>query len=173
MNTPLAYFLTFTCYGTWLHGDDRGSVDREHNSPGTPVLPPDGERKAREDDDLAEPPYQLDAPRRQVTLRALCEIARRKGWMLHAVHVRSNHVHMVVTADGTAERVLNDFKSGQPSPEQGVPGRAGSEALDAPRQHSLSLDRGSRRGKGALRPAWPGRPAGTIPEPSRARSGAE
>jgi hypothetical protein len=24
---PLAYLTTFRCYGTWLHGDDRGSVE--------------------------------------------------------------------------------------------------------------------------------------------------
>lgn len=38
---PLAYLLTFRCYGTWLHGDARGSVDREHNTYGTPCLDPD------------------------------------------------------------------------------------------------------------------------------------
>ncbi len=110
MNIPLAYFLTFTCYGTWLHGDERGSVDREHNVPGTPVIPPDAARHARERDNLAQLPYRLDEARRQVALHALCEIAQRKGWTLHAVHVRSNHVHLVVTADGPPERILNDFK---------------------------------------------------------------
>jgi hypothetical protein len=34
---PLAYLITFPTYGTWLHGDERGSVDRDHNLPGTPV----------------------------------------------------------------------------------------------------------------------------------------
>jgi REP element-mobilizing transposase RayT len=111
MNTPLAYFLTFTCYGTWLHGDERGSVDRGHNAPLSPVLPPDPDRRAGEWATLAEPPYLLDGPRRQVTLQALCEIAGRKGWTLHAVHVRSNHVHIIVTAEGPPERVLNDFKT--------------------------------------------------------------
>jgi len=28
-----AYLITFTTYGTWVHGDERGSVDREHNIP--------------------------------------------------------------------------------------------------------------------------------------------
>src|ERR1700674_1130034 len=28
---PLAYLITFRCYGTWLHGDKRGSIDRFHN----------------------------------------------------------------------------------------------------------------------------------------------
>jgi len=38
MDQPLAYFLTWQCYGCWLHGDPRGSVDSEHNRYGTPVL---------------------------------------------------------------------------------------------------------------------------------------
>jgi REP element-mobilizing transposase RayT len=111
MGTPLAYLITFTCYGTWLHGDERGSVDDEHNAPETPVLPPDPQRRRREQDQLTEQPYLLDVPRRQITLAALCEIAQRKGWMLHAAHVRSNHVHIVVTASAAPERVLNDVKA--------------------------------------------------------------
>src|SRR5208283_2096259 len=105
MNAPLAYFFTFTCHGTWLHGDERGSVDREHNAPGMPVLPANEDRRACELEALSEPPYHLDRPRRQITLDALCEIARRKDWALHAVHVRTNHVHIVVTAEGSAERI--------------------------------------------------------------------
>jgi len=79
MNTPLGYFLTFTCYGTWLHGDERGSVDREHNIPGTPILPPDTNRRGRERNGLSQPPYLLDQAHRQVALHALYEIAQRKG----------------------------------------------------------------------------------------------
>ena len=37
-NIPLAYFITFRAYGTWLHGDERGSVDRLHNTFGSPSL---------------------------------------------------------------------------------------------------------------------------------------
>ncbi|MDQ3490280.1 MAG: hypothetical protein M3449_04330 [Acidobacteriota bacterium] len=28
---PLAFLTTFRTYGTWLHGDKRGSIDRFHN----------------------------------------------------------------------------------------------------------------------------------------------
>jgi len=28
-DTPLAYFISFRSYGTWLHGDKRGSIDRK------------------------------------------------------------------------------------------------------------------------------------------------
>ena len=43
LSDPLAYFISFACYGCRLHGDDRGSVDLRHNLYGTPVLPPDSE----------------------------------------------------------------------------------------------------------------------------------
>ena len=71
----------------------------------------DAERQARERKQLRESPYHLDALRRQATLHAICEIARRKRWLLHAVHVRTKHVHVVVTAGGPPERVMNDIKT--------------------------------------------------------------
>ena len=37
---PLGFLITFRCYGTWLDGDERGSIDRGHNSPGEPLLEP-------------------------------------------------------------------------------------------------------------------------------------
>ena len=36
----LAYLITFRSYGTWLHGDDRGSIDRFHNRYKSPYIPP-------------------------------------------------------------------------------------------------------------------------------------
>ena len=47
MPWPLAYFLTWTTYGTRLYGDRRGSVDRAHNQRGTPVLATDAARESR------------------------------------------------------------------------------------------------------------------------------
>jgi hypothetical protein len=46
----LAYFITFTTYGTWLHGMDKelGSVDVRHNAYATPFLGPDARRMSRE-----------------------------------------------------------------------------------------------------------------------------
>ncbi len=108
---PLAYFITFSCYGTWLHGDDRGSVDLDHNQVGAPLLPSDPVRRRTEERSLAQPPYSLDEPRRQVVLAAVLEVARHRGWTLLAAHVRSRHVHVVVSAGCPPERVLNDLKS--------------------------------------------------------------
>jgi hypothetical protein len=43
---PLAYFITFSCYGSRMHGADDGSVDVAHNQPGTAFLPADSKRRA-------------------------------------------------------------------------------------------------------------------------------
>ncbi len=39
---PLAYLISFRCYGTWLHGDKRGSMSRKQNKYGTPRIAPNG-----------------------------------------------------------------------------------------------------------------------------------
>ena len=108
---PLAYFITFTCYGTWLHGDERGSVDCAHNQYGTEFLPADQEARNQIQSAMREPPYSLDEPRRKIVLRAIIELAKTKKCQLFAVHIRSNHVHIVVRASQPIERVMNDCKS--------------------------------------------------------------
>ncbi len=37
---PLAFLITFRCYGTWLHGDQSGSIDRFHNRYKSPYIEP-------------------------------------------------------------------------------------------------------------------------------------
>jgi hypothetical protein len=32
------YFITFRCYGSWLHGDQRGSIDWRHRAYKSPLL---------------------------------------------------------------------------------------------------------------------------------------
>jgi REP element-mobilizing transposase RayT len=108
---PLAYFISFTTYGTWLHGRDPGSVDRDHNAVGTPVLPPDEKRERSEQHQLREAPYLLTPERRQVVRETICEVAKHRGWRLWAAHVRTNHVHIIVSAAQKPERVMADFKA--------------------------------------------------------------
>jgi hypothetical protein len=43
----LAYLITFTTYGTRLHGSAKGSVDDEHNAYGTPLVQTDTNRELR------------------------------------------------------------------------------------------------------------------------------
>ncbi len=111
MDEPLAYFITFTTYGTWLHGRDTGSVDREHNQPGTPFLPADAAREQARRRQMAQPEYTLDDERRRVVLATILEVAKHRRWKVWAVHVRTNHVHVVVSAAAKPEKVMNDFKA--------------------------------------------------------------
>src|SRR5262245_15318326 len=107
-----AYFITFTCYGTHLHGDDRGSVDLDHNVYGTPVLPPDVPRFAGRRQALTHPPYELAGLRPWIVRDAIVALAGKRGWTLWAAHVRTEHLHAVVTAPGCdIHRAMNDLKA--------------------------------------------------------------
>jgi REP element-mobilizing transposase RayT len=113
---PLAYFLTWTTYGTWLHGDARGSIDLDHNRPGNPVLPGDAQRAARARARMHELPLTLSPRQRETVAHAVRDHAAHRGWAIHALNVRSNHVHVVIdcrTREGcpAPERVLRELKA--------------------------------------------------------------
>ena len=61
MNDPLAYFISFSTYGVWLHGRDIGSVDKQHNQYGIPFLPANEEKHAKAHANMREAAYVLDA----------------------------------------------------------------------------------------------------------------
>ena len=107
---PAAYLITFTCYGTHLHGDASGSVDGQHNIPGTPHLPASEARLAASKSRMKRDAYGLDSRRRTVVLESVKELCSRRKWDLRAAHVRSNHVHLVVSTEASPERVLRDAK---------------------------------------------------------------
>jgi REP element-mobilizing transposase RayT len=111
MNQPLAYFITFTTYGTWLQGRSPGSVDRSHNQYGSPLLPSETERETQQRAKMRQPEYRLDEARRGVVLKTIVEVASHRKWKLWAAHVRSNHAHVVVTSPDKPEKVMMDLKA--------------------------------------------------------------
>jgi len=94
-----------------LHGDAHGSVDRAHNLPGSRLFEARPGRVAAELRKMDQPPYGMDRGRRRVVMDALLERCQQQHWTLLAAHVRTNHVHMVVAAEASPERVMNDVKS--------------------------------------------------------------
>ena len=109
---PLGYLITFRTYGTWLHGEDRGSVDRRHyNRYGDPDMPPNKKLRTDEQDELRSDPVVLDPAQRQVVESAIREVCENRGYALHAVNARSNHVHSVVGAACKPEHVMDSFKA--------------------------------------------------------------
>lgn len=111
MSTPLAYFLTWSCYGTWLHGDERGSVDREHNEFATPYLTPNAPLVATRAHALKHPPFTLNTSTREVVDTAIREHASVKSWTIRAINVRTTHVHVIISGDATPERMLDQLKA--------------------------------------------------------------
>lgn len=107
---PIAYLLTWTCYGTRLRGDERGWVSRDNRAYGDPLSPPDEALESRDKQRLKFPPYHLDERGREISLRAILEACHFREWDLLAAHVRTNHVHVVVSGAGRPERILADLK---------------------------------------------------------------
>jgi len=108
---PLAYLITFTCYGTWLHGDKRGSVDRDHNQFGEPFVEGDDEREQKEFKRLKHAPVYLTPEQRDHIAQSLREVCEFRGWKLLEVNVRTNHVHVVVAAQDEPKKIVRDLKS--------------------------------------------------------------
>jgi len=107
----MTYLITFVCYGCHLHGYESGSVDRGHNLPGSRVIEADAARLSAEQRRMEQPPYVLDAIRREVVLASLRERCSAQQCRLLAAHVRTTHVHIVVEGDSRPERIMNDLKS--------------------------------------------------------------
>lgn len=106
------YLITFRCYGTWLHGDDRGSVDRRwHNHYGAPMIKPDAEKVTRKTGLMKSDAFLLGAKERDVVERAIREVCSVRGYPLFAINVRTNHAHVATGNAGRPERIMDSFKA--------------------------------------------------------------
>src|SRR5712692_857600 len=89
---PLAYLITFRCYGTWLHGDERGSYRRSHGViSGVSRIAPKAGLKRAETEQLNHPPVSLNAEQRVVVEKAVREVCLHRKYDLRAINVRTNH----------------------------------------------------------------------------------
>jgi REP element-mobilizing transposase RayT len=105
------YLITFACYGCHIHGNESGSVDREHNTFGGRLVEADAARVLAARKRMDQPSYSMDSNRRDAVLAAVIERCSERRWSLRAAHVRANHVHIVVEAGVRPERIMNDLKS--------------------------------------------------------------
>ncbi len=103
----LAYFSTWTTYGTWLPGDERGWFER-----GQGIQPADLMRNLEAALRMAADAVTLDLQQRCLVEKTIADHCAIRNWMLHAVNCRSNHVHVVVTAaDRAIEVPREQFKA--------------------------------------------------------------
>jgi hypothetical protein len=108
---PLAYFLTMHTYGTWLHGEDRGSVDNLHRNYGEPFVPPDPVRNADMLARMSEDALTLDELQRASVQASMLTTIEIRQWRALALHTRTTHVHVVLVAVETPEHVMDLLKS--------------------------------------------------------------
>jgi REP element-mobilizing transposase RayT len=136
---PLAYLISFRSYGTWLHGDARGSTDRFHNRYRAPHIKPTPKWEELNKRSLKSDPVILNASQRASVKAAIQENCDKRGWTLHALNARTNHVHSVVSIGYLKpERALNAFKANATRHMR----RDGNWN----HEHSPWADKGSKRG---------------------------
>ncbi len=116
------WFLTWTTYGQWVPGDPRGCVTRVHD--GGPSRIEHDEFQTPFDTNIPGllkssqqalkcPPIRLVSDQAPVLLAQFQETAEYRGWLLVAVAIMANHVHIVtgVNGDPDPEKLLQSFKS--------------------------------------------------------------
>jgi len=57
---------------------------------------------------MKEPAFRLQKFDRQVVEKTIVQHCKIRNWFLHAVNVRSNHVHVVLTAAGYQPQIVRD-----------------------------------------------------------------
>ena len=104
---PIAYFITWTCYGTWLIGDERG-----WHQWGKGTQLPNELFKSASEAKMKETEFLLSKDARIVVEETVVKHCEVRGWTLHEVNARTNHVHVVVTAPGYVPEIVRDqFKA--------------------------------------------------------------
>src|SRR5580698_1962555 len=93
MPLPLAYFITWSTYGTWLPGDERGWVEYRSG-----WHFPDPARKLEAGAIMTEDACRLDPEQRNAVHEQVAETCLYRSWTLLAVNCRTNHMHLVVSA---------------------------------------------------------------------------
>src|SRR5438105_11831429 len=78
---PLAYFLTWPTYGTWLPGDERGWVQYRHG-----MQRPDPIREREASARMTEDACRLDHDQRRLVEATIADHCRIRGWTLSAVN---------------------------------------------------------------------------------------
>ena len=103
----LAYHITWTTYGTCLPGDSRGWI----HSGKSGIQPPDRKRESAASALMSEAAVTLSVSQRAIVEQTITDHCRIRGWTLHAVNARSNHVHVVVSAGCGPDEAMKQLKA--------------------------------------------------------------
>ena len=106
----LAFHITWGTYGTRLHGDRRGTVDRTHNEYGQPVLKYDEHRWEREKSMMKFPPVVFSRSEMIIVESLLPQICQQGGWTHRVGAAGPDHVHEILTSRNDPETIRRLFK---------------------------------------------------------------
>ena len=147
------WLLTWTTYGTWLPGDDRGFVSnfddgvgksRRLNQVGSESASSQRGIQVKSRRMMLGDPIYLKQPLAVPLLDQFKETADHRGWKLHAVAIMANHIHLLVTVHDNPEpyEILRDFKS--------YGSRALNKLVGKPTSGTWWTENGSTRKKSTL-----------------------
>ncbi len=110
---PMAYLITIRTFGTWLHGDERGSVDLHgKNIYGTKRQSPNMKlESAMRDNQAAVPAFLFNGKQRYVVAAAIRRVCVKRSYGLIAINIRTNHAHVVVSAQMKPDIIMTAFKA--------------------------------------------------------------
>ncbi len=103
--------LTWTTYGTWLHGDERGAYKRTGDTLKSHYVAPDARLEELHRRRMKDDAFTIDAAMRKIVRLAIEECCTFRGWPLLALNVRTNHVHAVVPPCAKGTQMLHDLKA--------------------------------------------------------------
>ena len=101
--TRTTWHITFGTHGSRLHGDDRPTVERDHNQPGEPFVEPDADRMNDERERLRGPAVRLTQTQRALIEAAIPTLCERGGWTYRVAAAPlppdDHHVHVLLDAE--------------------------------------------------------------------------
>jgi REP element-mobilizing transposase RayT len=106
----IAYHITWGTYGTRLHGDPRGTVDRQHNQRGSRVLGFDEHRWELEKTRLKFPPVRLTREQMTLAESLIPQVCERGYWTYRCCAVGADHVHVILSSAHDPETIRRLLK---------------------------------------------------------------
>ena len=106
MSRIVGYMVTWTTYGSWLPGDERGYVKDGQVLPGNLKVLERNKKRQK------SPTVRLIAREKQIVHRVILAEAQKLGHQIEACVVFSNHVHLAArTHSKSIEEVVGRYKS--------------------------------------------------------------
>jgi REP element-mobilizing transposase RayT len=129
-----ALLVTWTCYGTWLPGDERGHASNvllpgggfvsRQNAPGTPYAASDAHTHARARAAQKGETVWLTKSQAQIAATGLVKAAAERGWRILRAALMRNHAHVLICNcpdDGpTVRRILKGVSQAALNDVEGI-----------------------------------------------------